>query len=155
MKRSYILLILLMLNTAICSAQTIRNSDNSVIAKIDRDGTIRYGNNSVIIRIKNNGDIRDSNNHLLVKIGSNGDVRNNNNSYLVKVESYGTVRDSNNHTIVHAIGVSMKYTAVFSFLLSLTYILCTIFLKCANHVLFFWSNLKFSKIMITFAVNIY
>ena len=88
-----------------------------------------------VIRSNNHGgDIRDSTNHLLGKIGSNGDVRNNNNSYLGKVESYlivrnsnkstigkvesnGTVRDSNNHSIVYAIGVSMKYTAVFSFLL--------------------------------------
>lgn len=79
-------------------AQTIRNNNNSTVAKIDNDGTVRNSNNSVIGRISSNGDIRDSNNH-----------------YLGKIESDGTVRDSNNHTIGYAKGVPMKYAAVYFF----------------------------------------
>ena len=131
-KRMIILSLLMVLCVSICSGQTIRNTNNSVVAKIDTDGTIRNSNNSVIARINSNGEIRDSNNHLLGKIGSNGDVRNSNNSYLGKVESNGvvrnsnnstlgkveadgTVRDCNNHTIGYARGVPMKYAAVFFF----------------------------------------
>ena len=50
------------------NAQTIRNTNNSVVAKIDTDGTIRNSNNSVIGRINSNGDIRDGNNHYLGEI---------------------------------------------------------------------------------------
>ena len=132
MKRRIILSFLMVLCVGLCSAQTIRNTNNSVVAKIDNDGTVRNSNNSVIARISNNGDIRDSNNHLLGKIGSDGVIRNSNNSYLGKVESNGvvrnsnnstlgkvevdgTIRDSNNHTIGYAKGVPMKYAAVFFF----------------------------------------
>ena len=132
MKRRIILSLLMALCVGLCSAQTIRNSNNSVVAKIDNDGTVRNSNNSVIARISSNGDIRDSNNHLLGKIGSdgvirnsnnssmgkvenNGVVRNSNNSTLGKVESDGTIRDSNNHTIGYAKGVPMRYVAAFFF----------------------------------------
>ena len=53
----------------VCQSQTIRNSNQSVMAKVDADGTVRNSNNSVIARISGNGDIRDSNNHLLGRIG--------------------------------------------------------------------------------------
>lgn len=132
MKRRIILSFLMVLCVGLCSAQTIRNTNNSVVAKIDNDGTVRNSNNSVIARISSNGDIRDSNNHLLGKIGSDGVIRNSNNSYmgkvesngvvrnsnnstLGKVESNGTVRDSNNHVLGYAKGVPMRYAAVFFF----------------------------------------
>lgn len=132
MKRRIILSLLMVLCVGLCSAQTIRNTNNSVVAKIESDGTIRNSNNSVIARINSNGDIRDSNNHLLGKISSNGDVRDSNNSYigkvesngvvrsrnnsmLGKVESDGTVRDSNNHTIGYAKGVPSRYAALYFF----------------------------------------
>jgi hypothetical protein len=44
-------IMLMMLCAVICSAQTIRNTNNSIIAKIDTDGTVRNSNNSVIARI--------------------------------------------------------------------------------------------------------
>jgi len=132
MKRMIILSLLMVLCVGICSAQTIRNTNNSVVAKIDTDGTVRNSNNSVIARINSYGDIRDCNNHLLGKIGSNGDIRDRNNSYmgrvesngvvrnsnnstLGKVENDGTVRDSNNHTISYARGVPIRYAAVLFF----------------------------------------
>ena len=132
MKRRIILIMFMVLCSVICSAQTIRNTNNSVMAKIDTDGTVRNSNNSVIARFYNSGDIRDSNNHLLGRISSNGDVRDSNNSYLGKIESSGfvrnrnnstlgkveadgAVRDSNNHTIGYARGVPMRYAAIFFF----------------------------------------
>ena len=132
MKRRIILSFLTVLCVGLCSAQTIRNTNNSIVAKIENDGTVRNSNNSVIARINSNGDIRDSNNHLLGKICSNGDVRDSNNSYMGKVESNGivrnrnnstlgkveadgTVRDSNNHTIGYAKGVPTRYAALYFF----------------------------------------
>ena len=130
MSRNIVFFMLFMLCTALCPAQMIRNSNQSVMAKVDADGTVRNSNNSVIARISGNGDIRDSNNHLLGRIGSSGDVRNSNNSYLGKIEGNGivrnsnnsllgkverdgTVRDSNNHVIGYARGVPMRYAAVY------------------------------------------
>ena len=81
----------MVLCVGLCSAQTIRNTNNSVVAKIDNDGTVRNSNNSVIARINSNGDIRDSNNRD------------------------GTVRDSNNHTIGYAKGVPSRYAALYFF----------------------------------------
>ena len=37
-----------MLCVGLCSAQTVRNANNSVIAKIDTDGTVRNSNNHVL-----------------------------------------------------------------------------------------------------------
>ena len=132
MRRSILIVTLMMLCVGICSAQTIRNSNNSVVAMVENDGTVRNSNNSIVAKISSNGDIRDSNNHLLGKIESDGVIRNSNNSYLGKVESNGvvrnsnnstlgkvesdgTVRDSNNHTIGYAKGVPMRYAALYFF----------------------------------------
>ena len=59
--------LLLMCCATLC-AQTIRNSNNSVVARIENDGTVRNSNNSVVARISSSGDIRDSNNRFLGKI---------------------------------------------------------------------------------------
>ena len=127
----YVLLMLLCISSAI-NAQTIRNTNNSIVAIIDTDGTVRNGNNSVIARISSNGDIRDNNNHLLGKIESDGSVKDRNNSYMGKVESNGTVRnrnnsilgkvesdgkvrDCNNHILGYSQGIPQKYAAVYFF----------------------------------------
>ena len=89
----------------ICQGQYVRNSNNSVVAKIESDGTVRNSNSSVIGRFNSNGDIRDSNSHLLGKIGSSGDVRDSNNSYLGKVESDGTGRLAHTTRSAEQIGV--------------------------------------------------
>ena len=113
-------------------AQTIRNSSNSTVGKIESDGTIRNSSNSYIGKIESNGDIRDSSNRLIGKISSNGEVRNSSNSYIGKiesdgtvrnssnsymgkVESDGTVRNSSNSTIGYARGVPMRYAALYFF----------------------------------------
>ena len=77
-------------------AQTIRNSSNSMIAKIESDGTVRNSSNSYIGKIYSDGDIRDSSNHLIGKISSSGEVRDSNNSFIGKIESDGTVRNRSN-----------------------------------------------------------
>ena len=79
-------------------AQTIRNSSNSTVGKIESDGTIRNSSNSYI-----------------GKIESDGTVRNSSNSYMGKVETDGTVRNSSNSTIGYARGVPMRYAALYFF----------------------------------------
>ena len=48
---------LLLFCAVMCPAQTIRNTNNSVVARIDTDGTVRNSNNSVVARINSNVDI--------------------------------------------------------------------------------------------------
>lgn len=145
--RKILLALLMMLSMAHVSyAQTIRNTNNSVVAKIDTDGTIRNSTNSVVARISSNGDIRDNNNHYLGKIESDGDirdsknsylgkvendgtVRNWNNSYLGKVDSNGTVRNSNNSVIGYAKGVPIHNVAIYFFF---GFFYCTICQECAK-----------------------
>ena len=71
MNRKLLIMLLLMVWVVASPAQTIRNSNNSAVARIDNDGTVRNSNNSVVARIDSKGDIRDSNNHLLGKSESN------------------------------------------------------------------------------------
>ena len=94
MKKIIGLLLLLLCMAPVSDAQTIRNTNYSVVAKIDQDGTVRNSNHSVIAHINSNGVIRDSNHHYLGKIESDGDIRDHNHSYLGKVRAmvrYGTV----------------------------------------------------------------
>lgn len=132
MRKVVYTLFLVLCLPSVVNAQTIRDTNNSVVAKVDTDGTVRNTNNSVVARINNNGDIRDGNYHLLGKIESdgtikdpnnhilgkvdiNGTVRNRNNSVLGKIESDGTVRDGNNHILGYARGVPQRFAAVFFF----------------------------------------
>ena len=50
MKKILFLLLLAVGASTACTAQTLRNSNNSSIGKIERDGTIRDRNNSTIGR---------------------------------------------------------------------------------------------------------
>ena len=65
-------------------AQTIRDRNNSMIARIEHDGTVRNSSNSYVARIGSNGDIRDSSNRLIGTVSSDGTVRDNNNSFIGK-----------------------------------------------------------------------
>ena len=113
-------------------SQTIRDKNNSMIARIESDGTVRNSSNSYVARIGSNGDIRDSNNRLLGTVSSDGTLRDNNNSFIGKIEndgtvrnrnnSYmgrvyqdGTVRDRNNSTIGYAKDVPVQYAAIYFF----------------------------------------
>ena len=113
-------------------AQAIRDKGNSMLVKIDSDGTVRNRSNSMVARIGSNGEIRDTSNRLLGKIDSDGSVRDSNNSYLGKIESDGTVRDrsnsrvgkidldgtvrnTSNSIIGHASGVPVRYAAIYFF----------------------------------------
>ena len=80
MKRLLIMLLVLSI-ACIGYAQTVRNANNSTLAKINPNGEVRNSNNSLIARICSNGDIRDSNNHLLAKLDG-VTVRNSYNSVL-------------------------------------------------------------------------
>lgn len=48
MKRKMILMMVLLFFAVACPAQSIRNSNNSLLGKVDSDGTVRNSNNSVI-----------------------------------------------------------------------------------------------------------
>lgn len=48
MKRKMILMMVLLFFAVVCPAQSIRNSNNSLLGKVDSDGTVRNSNNSVI-----------------------------------------------------------------------------------------------------------
>ena len=129
--KKLILMIVLILGVGNAQAQTIRNTNNSVLATIDSNGDVRNSNNSLVAKINSNGEIRDSNNHYLGKIDgrtvrnsnnstlgyieSDGTVRNSSNSLLGRIYDDGSVRDSNNHCIGYAKGVPMKYAAIFFF----------------------------------------
>lgn len=75
MKRSIVLVVLLTLCSAFGLAQTIRNSNQSAIAKIDAYGTIRNSNNSYLGKIESCGTVRNSNNFVLGKVERDGTVR--------------------------------------------------------------------------------
>ena len=93
-----LLLFIVVAGVQIGQAQTIRDKNNSTIARIDSDGTVRNSNNSYI-----------------GKIESDGTVRNRNNSYVGKVYQDGTVRNSNNSTIGYAKDVPVRYAAIYFF----------------------------------------
>ena len=46
-------------------AQTIRNSSNSMIAKIESDGTVRNSSNSYVGKIDKDGTVRNSSNSVI------------------------------------------------------------------------------------------
>ena len=48
MKKIALIILLMFCVVTMCPAQTIRNSNNSVVAKMDSDGTVRNSNNHVI-----------------------------------------------------------------------------------------------------------
>ena len=54
MSRNIVFFMLFMLCTALCSAQTIRNSNQSVMAKVDADGTEHYYRNGKEYKIMQN-----------------------------------------------------------------------------------------------------
>ena len=130
MKR-LILTIVMILSLGSIQAQTIRNSNNSVLVTINSNGEVRNSNNSLVARINSNGDIKDPNNRLIAKIDDNtvrnsnnsvlgyinndGTVKNSNLSVLGRVYSDGTVRNANNSVIGYAKGVPMKYAAIYFF----------------------------------------
>ena len=93
-----LLLFIVVAGVQIGQAQTIRDKNNSTIARIDSDGTVRNSSNSTIAHINSNGDIRDSSNRLLGTVSSDG-----------------TVRNSNNSTIGYAKDVPVRYAAIYFF----------------------------------------
>ena len=58
-------MLLLMVCAVMCPAQTIRNSNNSVVARIEHDGTVRNSNNLTLGKVDSDGTVRDSNNHVI------------------------------------------------------------------------------------------
>ena len=48
MKRKMILMMVMLFFAVVCPAQSIRNSNNSLLGKVGSDGTVRNSNNSVI-----------------------------------------------------------------------------------------------------------
>ena len=127
-----LVLILIAVGNQAGQAQTIRDNGNSMLVKIDSDGTVRNRSNSMVARICSNGEIRDTSNRLLGKVSDDGTVRDSNNSYLGKIESDGTVRDrnnscmgrvyqdgtvrnNNNSTIGYAKDVPVRYAAIYFF----------------------------------------
>lgn len=131
-----VVLALVLIMVALCNqagqAQTIRDKGNSMLVKIDSDGTVRNRSNSMVARIGSNGEIRDTSNRLLGKVSDDGTVRDSNNSYLGKIESDGTVRDrsnsrvgkidhdgtvrnTSNSVIGHASGVPIQCAAIYFF----------------------------------------
>ncbi len=134
MKTNRILLTLFLLLSVACAsnAQYIRSTTNSIILRVDNDGTVRRSNNSIIARIDRNGYIKSPNNRPLLKMESDGHfrmpnnrligqidsygyVRNINNSMLGKVSDDGVVRDKNNHILGYAQGVPRNFAAVYFF----------------------------------------
>ena len=112
--RLFLFAVLLML-TASVQAQTLRDSSNRNIGKVESDGTIRDGSNRMVGRIYTDGTMRDSSNRNIGKIESDGTVRDGMNRYLGKVESDGTIRNSSNSCIGHARGISHRQAAAFFF----------------------------------------
>ena len=82
MKKIVLLLSFVLCLAAVGRSQTVRNANNSFIAKMESNGTIRDGNNSMLARIQSDGVIRDPNNRYLGKVESDGTVRDRNNSAL-------------------------------------------------------------------------
>ena len=65
--RLFLFAVLLML-TASVQAQTLRDSSNRNIGKVESDGTIRDGSNRMVGRIYTDGTLRASSNRLVGKI---------------------------------------------------------------------------------------
>ena len=127
-----LVLLMVALGNQAGQAQTIRDKGNSMLVKVDSDGTVRNRSNSMVARIGSNGEIRDTSNRLLGKVSDDGTVRDSNNSYLGKIESDGTVRNrsnsrvgkidhdgtvrnTSNSVIGHASGVPIQCAAIYFF----------------------------------------
>ena len=67
MKKILFVLLLMIGATTVCTAQTLRDGNNSTVGKIERDGTIRDRNNSKIGKIDSDGTVRDRNNSTIGK----------------------------------------------------------------------------------------
>ena len=113
-----------------CQSQTIRDSHNMLICKIESSGIVRDKNNMMIGKIESdgkdkhnmlvgkietNGTVRDKNNMTIGKVESDGTVRDRNNMMVGKVRSDGIVLDRNNMSIGYAEDISTRHVAVFFF----------------------------------------
>ena len=67
------------------NAQSIRNSSNMLVGKIETNGIVRDKNNMTIGKFESDGDVRYRNNMLVGKIEANGTIRDRNNMIIGKV----------------------------------------------------------------------
>lgn len=128
----YMLLIVFLVIVNVLEAQSVFNSSNMMVGKIEIDGTVRDRNNMMIGIFESDGDVRDKNymlvgkierggtirdkNYMLLgKVDPDGTVKDKNNMMIGKVKSDGTVVDRNNMTIGYARGIDIKQVAVFFF----------------------------------------
>ena len=97
--KKILFLLLALLTLEGTQAQTIRDSRNAMIGKVESNGTIR-----------------DSRNAMVGKVESNGTVRDSRNAMVGRIESNGTIRDSRNAMIGTAPGVAPRVAAVLFFM---------------------------------------
>ena len=111
--------------------QSIYDSSNRLIAKIDKSGKVYDHTNSYLGKfsdenifnwsnfflgkIRKDGHIFDYNNAFLGKVDNNGSVFDRNNNYLGKVDSNGRVYNSNNSYLGSAKEIPTRYVVVFFF----------------------------------------
>jgi len=128
-----VFLIIVMIGASLlCDAQSLYNSYNMHIGKIESDGLVRDRSNMMIGKfrsdgtienrnymmmgkIERDGTIRNRSNMMIGKVNSDGEVRDRSNMQIGGVKSDGTVVDRSNKTIGYAKGVPATYAAVFFF----------------------------------------
>lgn len=128
----FMLFIVFLLMVNMLAAQSVFNSSNMMVGKIETDGRVGDSHNMMIGKIETDGDIRDKNymlvgkiersgtirdkNYMLLgKVDPDGTIKDKNNMMIGKVKSDGTVVDRNNMTIGYARGIDIKQVAVFFF----------------------------------------
>lgn len=111
--------------------QSVYDSSNRLIAKIDKSGRVYDHTNSYLGKfsdenifnwsnfflgkIRKDGHIYDRNNAFLGKVDNNGRVYDRNNSYLGKVDANGRIYNANNNYLGSAQEIPTRYVAVFFF----------------------------------------
>ena len=63
--KAFVALFLFLVVAQVGYAQTIRNSSNSMMAKIESDGTVRNRSNSYLGRVYSDGTVRNSSNSVI------------------------------------------------------------------------------------------
>ena len=99
MKRTFFLIVSLLMMCMIVHAQDIRDGSNMLIGKIESDGTVRDRSNMMIGKFGSDGTVVNRNNMMVGKIERDGTIRDRSNMMMGKVDNDGDVKDKNNMMI--------------------------------------------------------